>query len=66
MTTLTDRPRTALTVIDVQTGVVADAHDRDRVVATIARLVDAARSQGTPVVWVLHSHPEHLPRDSEA
>ena len=55
MTTLTDRPRTALVVIDVQNGVVAGAHDRDRVVATIATLVDRARAQGTPVVWVQHS-----------
>ena len=66
MTTLTDRPHTALAVIDVQTGVVADAHDRDRVVANIATLVDTARTHGTPVVWVLHSHPEHMPIDSDA
>ena len=66
MTTLTDRPHTALAVIDVQTGVVADAHDRDRIVANIATLVATARTQGTPVVWVLHSHPEYLPIDSDA
>lgn len=65
MTTLQGRPHTALAVIDVQTGVVAESHDRDRVVANIAALVDAARATGTPVVWVLHSHPEHLPRDSD-
>jgi nicotinamidase-related amidase len=66
MTTLEDRPNTALTIIDVQNGVVAGAHDRDRVVANVATLVDRAREQGTPVVWVLHSHPEYLPRDSDA
>jgi nicotinamidase-related amidase len=65
MTTLPNRPHTALTVIDVQTGVVADAHDRDRVVGNIAALVDRARDHGTPVVWVLHSHPQYLPRESE-
>jgi nicotinamidase-related amidase len=65
MTTLAHRPNTALAVIDVQAGVVADAHDRDRVVSNIASLVDRARDAGTPVVWVLHSHPEHLPRDSD-
>jgi nicotinamidase-related amidase len=64
MSTLTDRPHTALTVIDVQNGVVAGAHDRDQVVANIATLVDRARSKGTPVVWVLHS-ADDLPRDSE-
>ena len=66
MTTLTERPHTALVVIDVQRGVVAAAHDRDRVVANIATLVERARAQQTPVVWVLHSHPEHLPRESDA
>ncbi|MBA2952508.1 isochorismatase family protein [Nocardioides sp. MAH-18] len=66
MTTLQDRPHTALTVIDVQNGIVAGAHERDRVVANIADLVERARTHGTPVVWVLHSHPEHLPRDSDA
>lgn len=65
MTTLENRPHTALTVIDVQAGVVADAHARDQVVANIASLVDKARSAGTPVVWVLHNHPEHLPRESD-
>lgn len=65
MTTLQDRPHTALTVIDVQTGVVAGAHERDRVVATIAGLVDRARAAGIPVVWVQHSNPDELPRDSE-
>lgn len=65
MSTLTDRRGTALVVIDVQNGVVGDAHDRDRVVANIGALVERARAQGAPVVWVLHSHPEFLPRDSD-
>ena len=54
MTTLTDRPRTALMVIDVQNGVVARAHDRDTVVANVASLVDKARAEGVPVLWVQH------------
>ena len=65
MTTLENRPQTALAVIDVQTGVVADAHGRDQVVANIATLVHNARAAGTPVVWVLHNHPEHMPRESD-
>lgn len=65
MTTLTNRPHTALAVIDVQNGVVEGAHDRDQVVANIATLVDKARAAGTPVVWVQHSSAEGLPRDSE-
>ena len=52
MTTLTDRPSTALLVVDVQNGVVAQAYDRDRVVANVAALVDRARAEDVPVVWV--------------
>jgi nicotinamidase-related amidase len=58
MTTLPDRPNTALLVIDVQNDLMAAAHDRDRVVANIAALVDRARSEGVPVVWVQHSSDE--------
>jgi len=58
MTTLKNRPNSALLVIDVQVGVVADALQRDDVVATIAGLVDRARSGGVPVVWVRHSDDE--------
>ncbi len=54
MTTLENRPNTALIVIDVQTRVVADAHQRDAVVANIATLVERARDADTPVVWVQH------------
>jgi nicotinamidase-related amidase len=55
VTTLSDRPNTALMVIDVQNGVVADAHERDAVVANISTLVDRARVEGVPIVWVQHS-----------
>ena len=64
MSSLPDRPRTALLVVDVQNDVVAAAHDRDRVVANIASLVDRARAAGTAVVWVQHSDDD-LPRGSE-
>jgi len=65
MTTLTSRPRTALLVIDVQNGVVGEAHERDRVVANIGVLVDKARAEQVPVVWVAHSD-DGMPRDSQA
>lgn len=65
MTTLTDRPNTALIVIDVQNGVVAGAHDRDGVIANINTLVDKARAEDVAVVWVQHSD-DSLPRDSES
>ncbi len=64
MTTLTDRPNTALLVIDVQNGVVAGAHERDKVIANIATLVDRARAEQVPVVWVQHNDDD-LPRDTE-
>jgi nicotinamidase-related amidase len=65
MTTLSDRPNTALMVIDVQKGVVADAHQRDAVVANISTLVDKAREEGVPIVWVQHSD-EQLEKGSDA
>ena len=65
MTSLPNRPNTALLVIDVQKGVVANAHDRDGVVANINALVGKARAEEVPVVWVQHSD-NHLPRDSES
>jgi len=64
MSTLDSRPNTALLVIDVQNGVVAEAYDRDNVVANIATLIDKARAAGTDIVWFQHSSDE-LPRDSE-
>jgi nicotinamidase-related amidase len=65
MTTLTDRPNSALLVIDVQNGVMRESHDRDTVVANIAALVGKAREAGVEVVWVQHTSAE-LPRDSES
>ena len=64
MTSLTDRPHTALLVIDVQVAVVANAFDRDAVIANIAVLVDKARAEAVPVIWVQHSS-EDLPRGSD-
>jgi len=58
MTTLADRPNTALLVIDVQNDVVGGAHDRDGVVGRIAGLVARARDESVPVVWVQHSDDE--------
>jgi nicotinamidase-related amidase len=55
MTTLENRPNTALLVVDVQNGVVAAGHERDAVVANVATLVDRARAAGTDVVWVQHN-----------
>jgi nicotinamidase-related amidase len=55
MTTLDNRPNTALLVVDVQQGVVEGASGRDTVVANIGNLVEKARQQDVPVVWVQHN-----------
>jgi nicotinamidase-related amidase len=55
MTTLHGRDRSALLVIDVQNGVIGGAYRRDDVVEAISGLVDRARAEGVPVVWIQHS-----------
>jgi nicotinamidase-related amidase len=77
MTTLENRPNTALLVVDVQNGVVAEAHERDAVVANVGSLVEKARRERVPVVWIQHSDdqlarsdgwrivPELTPGDAE-
>src|SRR6059058_2648954 len=64
MSTLENRPNTALLVIDVQKGVVQGAHERDSVVANVGSLIDKARRERVPVVWVQHSD-EQLARGSD-
>jgi nicotinamidase-related amidase len=64
MTSLRDRPNTALLVVDVQNAVVANAHRRDEVIANINTLIDQARARQVPVVWVQHSDDD-LPQDSD-
>jgi nicotinamidase-related amidase len=78
VTTLENRPNTALLVVDVQNGVVEGAHERDAVVANVGSLVERARRERVPVVWVQHCDeglargsdewrivPELLPGDGE-
>jgi nicotinamidase-related amidase len=64
MTTLTERPNTALLVIDVQNDVMAGAHNRDGAIANMAALVAKARAEKVPVVWVQHS-ADDMPQGSE-
>jgi nicotinamidase-related amidase len=54
MTTLENRPNTALLVVDVQNGVVDGSYERDAVVANVGQLVEKARQEDVPVVWVQH------------
>lgn len=55
MTTLSNRPNTALLIVDVQKGVVEGALRRDEVIANINTLLGKARAEEVPVVWVQHS-----------
>jgi nicotinamidase-related amidase len=64
MTILGNRPKTALLVIDMQEGVVEGAHERDAVVANIGVLVEKARQERVPVVWVQQVN-EHLVTGSD-
>jgi nicotinamidase-related amidase len=58
MSSLQDRPNIALVVVDMQNQVVANAYRRDEVIANINTLVDKARAQEVPVIWVQHSSEE--------
>jgi len=50
-----------LLVIDVQNGVVANAWDRDGVLERLAALIDRARTDGVPVVYVQHESDDRVP-----
>jgi nicotinamidase-related amidase len=52
MTTLENRPSTALLVIDVQNGVVQGAYQRDAAVANIGVVVEKARQAAVSVIWI--------------
>jgi nicotinamidase-related amidase len=64
MSTLPNRPNTALLVVDVQRGVVEGAPGRDGVVANVGSLVEKARREQVPVVWVQHCD-DHLAKGSD-
>ena len=77
--TILGRNKSALIIIDVQVGVVADAYQRDVIVSRIQNLLERARVAAVPVVWVQHSDeglikgspeweivPEIVPLDGEA
>lgn len=63
MATVRSGAQGVLVVVDVQTGVVAQAWERERTVGNVALAVERARAQGVAVVWVQH-HDADLPRDS--
>lgn len=56
--------QTALIVIDVQTGVVANGHERSAVLANINTLIDKARAADVPVIWIQHNDAD-MPKGSD-
>jgi nicotinamidase-related amidase len=65
MSTMPNRTKSALTIIDVQVGVVSAAFNREKVINNIKILLAKARATGTPVIWVQHSD-EQMPIGSDA
>ena len=64
MTSFPNRPHSALLVIDVQNGVVNGSLQRDEVVSNISTLVEKARAEDVPVIWIQHTSDE-LPQGSD-
>jgi nicotinamidase-related amidase len=63
MATIRPGSKSALLVVDVQVGVVADAGECTRQIDRIALAVYKARDEGVPVIWVQHDE-EELPKGS--
>lgn len=62
-TPASERPNSALIVVDVQSGVMDASWNAESVISTISDLVDRARTSDTEVIWVRHTSGE-LPTDS--
>lgn len=65
MNTISKRPNTALVVVDMQSGVIAKAHQRDAVVTRICALVEKARQAQAPVIWIQHSDDQLIRKSKE-
>lgn len=55
---------TALLIVDMQNGVVSNAHRRNEVIVNILELVSKARIENRPVIWIQHAD-ENLIENSE-
>lgn len=65
MATVREGRQGALLIVDVQSGVMADAWDAPRIVGNIVHALQAARAQRVPVIWVQHESAE-MPHGSAA
>jgi nicotinamidase-related amidase len=52
--------QSALVVVDVQVGVMAEAWDAVRVIKNVERAVERARERSVPIIWVQHENDELL------
>lgn len=65
-TDTTQARRSALLVIDVQNANTAEGYQRDQVIGRIRGLIDRAKAEGAPVIWVQHDQPgSQLEKGSE-
>jgi len=65
MATVRSSDKTALMVVDVQSGVMQECANAAQTIANVARTVERARAAQVPVIWVQHESDE-LKRDSDA
>lgn len=65
MATVRSSDKTALMVVDVQSGVMHECANAAQTIANVARSVERARAAQVPVIWVQHESDE-LKRGSDA
>ena len=58
MATIREGSRAVLLVVDVQVDVMRKAWEADRVIHNIALVIEKARRDSVPVIWVRHSDEE--------
>lgn len=58
MATIREGNQGVLVVVDVQAGVMRETWDGPRVIQNVAHVVERARAQGVPVLWVQHADAE--------
>jgi len=58
MATIREGDKAALLIVDVQVGVMRNVWEAPRIVNNINTVVDKARKEGVPVIWVQHADEE--------
>ncbi|MCG3212612.1 MAG: Peroxyureidoacrylate/ureidoacrylate amidohydrolase RutB [Anaerolineae bacterium] len=65
MATVREGNQRVLLVVDMQVGVMREAWNAARIIKNVSRVVERARANGVPVIWVQHSDQD-LPSGSPA